>query len=66
MARQYVIAFKNRGGHVYSNALVNCTHDVEAVRRASLMNVSTIGGFEVWDDERLVYSRPKVPQEKAE
>jgi len=55
MAR-YDIRFFDHTDRVYSRERVQCEDDARAVAKGHEINLPGIGaGFEVWQDERLVY-----------
>jgi hypothetical protein len=52
----YRVHFVDHGDNVYSTHYVEHDGDDEVIEAAHRMNVPSIGaGFDVWDDERLVY-----------
>jgi hypothetical protein len=52
----YRVNFVDHGNNVYSTHHLKHDDDDDVIANAYRMNVPSIGaGFDVWDDERLVY-----------
>ncbi|MGA8757223.1 MAG: hypothetical protein WB611_13020 [Stellaceae bacterium] len=52
----YHVHFVDHGGNVYATKQVDRDSDNDAIRAAHALDIPSIGaGFDLWEDERLVY-----------